>query len=266
MKNRNISNNNEVSIDIDVKKLKKTYYDNDTSLLVIKNLSINVSPGQFVSVFGPNGCGKTTLLNIISGITSFDEGEISVGIDSPDILQIGYVFQDYEKSLFPWRRAVDNIALPLESSIKSRKKRREYVSKFLKQNGILVPKNHYPYQMSGGQKQLVALGRALIGEPKILLMDEPFGALDYQTRMDMEDELLKVWERRRITTLFVSHEIDEAIYLADKLCILGPLPTSVIETINIDFPRPRKRKILQSSEFFKLRLRAIQSFLKAIEK
>lgn len=265
-RNENIKGEIDKSVKLEIRGLKKSYFDNDSELLVIDNVNLDASPGQFVSLFGPNGCGKTTLLNIISGITSADEGYISIGTDSLDLLQIGYVFQDYEKSLFPWRRAIDNIGLPLESSFKRRKERQVIVKNSVSDYGIRIPLNHYPYQMSGGQKQLIALARALIGEPKILLMDEPFGALDYQTRMDMEDELLKIWERKRITTLFVSHEIDEAIYLADKLYILGPLPSSVVETIDIELPRPRLRKILQTKEFFELRLHAINSFLDSTEK
>jgi len=243
-----------------VDHLCKSYADGDSRLLVIDNLSISAAPGQFVSIFGPNGCGKTTLLNVVAGLVPFDSGTASVGGKPPGTFRAGYVFQDYERSLFPWRRAIDNIGLPLEATDGSVRSRRHRVQEFLVRCGIRIPLGHFPYQMSGGQKQLTALARALVGSPHILLMDEPFGALDYQTRLSMADELLRVWHHMRITTLFVSHEIDEAIYLADKLYILSPLPASVVETLEVNLPRPRTRRMLGSEEFLSVRARAIEAF------
>lgn len=247
---------------IRIRGLCKTYHDhrNNHAFTAVHDFNLTVREGEFVSLFGPNGCGKSTLLKVIAGLEPYESGEVSVAGMSPGQAEIGFVFQDFYESLFPWRSALDNIAFPLEARGEGHKKGRIRAREFCEELGIMMPLDSYPYQLSGGQRQMVAIARALIYRPAVLLMDEPFSALDYHTNAGMEDLLLTIWEKLGITILFVSHEIDQAIYLADRVILLSRAPAKVSEDIPITLIRPRHQLLRNSAEFIELQAHALEIF------
>jgi NitT/TauT family transport system ATP-binding protein len=249
-------------VQLSIKGLSKAFSQNGGAHPVVKNLNIDVLSQEFLSIFGPNGCGKSTLVHLIAGILEPDDGTIEFAEMSRTV---GIVFQNYERSLFPWRTCLDNIILPLEADkASSTRQRREIAVSLLEDLGLRLPLGHYPYQMSGGQKQLTCIARAIIHRPSILLLDEPFASLDYQTRIDMQEKLQTIWEKARITTIFVSHEIDEAIFLADRLILLSVRPARLAASFNIPLPRPRDLDALTSQPFVDLRAEILQLFRREI--
>lgn len=207
----------------------------------LQDINLSIRDHEFVCFIGPSGCGKTTLLRIIAGLDDPSSG--SVYLDGDPILgpgpERGMVFQEY--SLFPWRTVIDNIAFGLELKGVNKKERLERSKQYLKMVGLERFSDRYPHELSGGMKQRVAIARALVNDPKALLMDEPFGALDAQTRNIMQSELLRIWEEERSTVVFVTHSVDEAIYLADRIVIMSARPGRIKDVISIDIPRPRVR-------------------------
>jgi NitT/TauT family transport system ATP-binding protein len=242
--------------------VSKAFNHSGEAHVVLKDFSLEVLDKEFISIFGPNGCGKSTLLNLIAGIITPDAGTIEFAAKQADTpVGIGIAFQGYEKSLLPWRTCLDNVALPLEAEKGlSKRRRREMALALIEELGLRLPLNHYPYQMSGGQKQLTCIARAIIRRPSILLLDEPFGSLDYQTRIDMQERLQSIWGKTQITTILVSHEIDEAILLADRLFLLTSRPARVAHCFKIAFSRPRGLAALASSEFVDLRAQILRAF------
>lgn len=234
-------------------------------LPVITNFSLEISKGEIVALFGPNGCGKSTLLNIIAGIEKPDSGEIdNISVMPNEKNSIGYAFQQYENSLFPWLKVIDNIALKYEIEGVPKELRREKALSFAKKFGILLPWNSYPYQLSGGQKQMVALLRSLVYRPELCILDEPISALDYQNALDIMVKISTDWVSDNITALVVSHDIEQAIFLADKVIILTNRPMSVKAIFNIPFKRPRTLDILEKSEFLDIRTKALKAFIQEI--
>lgn len=227
---------------------------------ILQNINLNIKPGLFVTLFGPNGCGKTTLLNIIAGLNKPSSGTVTIDSKHVDKSKIGYVFQNYYESLLPWLTVYKNLLLPLEIQNIEKDKRNQIVNKYLHLIGLENYKNKYPYELSGGLKQLLAIARTFVYDPDILLMDEPFSSLDYQLTSKMHFELLKLWEYTKKTILFVSHQIDEAIYLADEVVILTNKPTQIANIIQVKLPRPRKPEMLVSSEFNMLRGEVLKFF------
>jgi ABC-type nitrate/sulfonate/bicarbonate transport system ATPase subunit len=212
----------------------------DTSRLALGGISFSIAAGALVSLVGPSGCGKSTLLRLIAGLDVPDSGELLVGnekIVGPSA-ERGLVFQD--PNLFPWLTVRRNIEAGLVARGVLREKRSE-VDEFMRLVGLEVFANAYPHHLSGGMAQRVALARALINHPKVLLLDEPLGALDAFTRMRMQDEVLRLWENRRTTMLLVTHDIDEAIYMCDRILIMTPAPGRIDREIDIDLARPRDR-------------------------
>lgn len=209
---------------------------------VLENISFDIKDREFVCLLGPSGCGKTTLLRIAAGLESLDSGTITLNgipIVGPDP-ERGMVFQQY--SLFPWRTIIENITFGLEMQKKESKATlRERIDKYIELVGLENFKNRYPHELSGGMQQRAAIARALANEPEVLLMDEPFGALDAQTRNTLQVELLKIWQHKYITILFVTHSVDEAVFLADKIIVMTSRPGSIREIINVDLPHPRIR-------------------------
>lgn len=209
---------------------------------VLDNVSVEIKEREFVCLLGPSGCGKTTLLRITAGLESLDSGQIflnNMPIVGPDPKR-GMVFQQY--SLFPWRTIIDNITFGLEMQGKeTREQLRQKVGKYIDLVGLEQFKDSYPYELSGGMQQRAAIARALANDPEILLMDEPFGALDAQTRNTLQMELLKIWHHKNITLLFVTHSVDEAVFLADRIIIMTARPGRIKEVIEIDLPHPRIR-------------------------
>jgi NitT/TauT family transport system ATP-binding protein len=252
---------------IKINNLNKTYLDREKgSLEVFKNLNLLIPSRQFLTIFGPNGSGKTTLLKIIAGLVNYDSGKIKIEGNNIKNIKAGYIFQNYKQSLFPWRTNLDNIAFPLEIRGVKRKKSREMVLSFLEKFGIDLPLYSYPYQVSGGQKQLVAIARALIYQPHILLMDEPFGSLDYENRIFMQEKILEIWRKSKLTIIFVSHGIEEAIYLADRTIIFSKKPSlPIVKDIAISLPRPRQQKLKGSLAFANLIKEVSQNFRYAIK-
>jgi ABC-type nitrate/sulfonate/bicarbonate transport system ATPase subunit len=212
-------------------------------------ISLSVAAGELVSVVGPSGCGKSTLLRLIAGLDSPDSGELRVGaeaITAPSA-ERGLVFQD--PNLFPWLTVTGNIEAGLVARRVLREKRPE-VDAFMRLVGLDGFASAYPHHLSGGMAQRVALARALINHPKVLLLDEPLGALDAFTRMRMQDEVLRLWEDRGTTMLLVTHDIDEAIYMSDRIVLMTPRPGRIDQIITVDLARPRQRN---SAEFLRLR-------------
>jgi NitT/TauT family transport system ATP-binding protein len=204
---------------------------------VLERIDIDVRVGEFVCLVGPSGCGKTTLLNVIAGFQKASRGEVYVQgepVRGPDRRRI-YIFQ--EGGVFPWLTVGENVALGLVT--KTETERRGMVQHYLDMVGLMGFERVYPRQLSGGMRQRVELARALAADPAILYMDEPFGALDYFTRFKMRADLMRIWQRERKTVLFVTHDIDEAVQLADRIIVLSPRPASIQAIVDVDLPRPR---------------------------
>jgi NitT/TauT family transport system ATP-binding protein len=235
-----------------VEGLSKAY----SGMVAIARLDFTIEAGEFVCIVGPSGCGKTTLLKCVAGLLSPSEGRVLLHgqevVEPPR--QMALVFQDYSRSLLPWMSVEANVALPLHRRNLSGVEQRTLVSDALGSVGLEVFERHYPWQLSGGMQQRVAMARALAYQPEILLMDEPFASVDAQTRSDLEDLLLAVWRRLRITVLFVTHDIDESVYLADRVVVLSQRPTTVDEILPVGLPRPRDQVTTKErTEFTHLR-------------
>lgn len=216
----------------------------------LSHINLEVRDGEFVSVLGPSGCGKTTLLRIIAGLDNASGGRILLDgnvIDGP-CPRMAMIFQEY--SLYPWRTVIDNIAFGLEMKGMEKQQRREKAFEFLELVGLVDFAGNYPYELSGGMRQRVAVARALAIDPQILLMDEPFGALDAQTRNMLQRELLEIWEKTKKTVVFVTHSVDEAVFLSDRVVVLTPRPGTIRDVVSIDLPRPRERT---GAEFARIR-------------
>lgn len=204
----------------------------------IRDISFAVEPAKFVALLGPSGCGKTTVLRIVDGLIDCDDGRVEVfGAPPRPGPDIGFVFQTFR--LIPWASIQDNVEFGLKSMPLSRAERRERAEKYLQLVGLSKFRQAYPRELSGGMKQRAALARALATDPGILLMDEPFASIDAQTRELMQIELMRIWTVRRPVVLFVTHSVDEAIILADRILLLGPRPGRVVETVEVDLERPR---------------------------
>lgn len=243
-----------------VRSVTKEFKNLSGTTRALEGVNLEVNKGEFVTVFGPNGSGKTTLLNIISGIEKQDSGEVLVHGKNPKDAHVGFVFQNYNESLFPWRTVFENIVFPLEIAKVKKEKQNKIGEDLLNKIQLLHAKDKYVYELSGGQRQLVSICRAIASDPDILIMDEPFSSLDYSTTRKMELELLDVWQEKKITTLFVSHDIDEAIFLADKVIVLSPRPASVKKIFEVKLPRPRTLSMLSSPEFIELRNEILNTF------
>lgn len=221
---------------------------------VLSNLDLSVKAGSFMTIVGPSGCGKSTLLYMIAGLVLPTKGAIRVfgeNFQESDAEKVSMVFQ--EPNLLPWKTALQNVAFPLELRRVALKEREEKAMELLKLVGLEDFARHFPHELSGGMKQRVSIARGLILEPKLLLMDEPFGALDEQTRMRMGQELLKIWERTGKTIIFVTHSINEAVYLSDSVLVLNGKPSSIVDAVDVDLPRPRDIAHMGTPTFGQLR-------------
>lgn len=223
--------------------VRRVFGDENTGEVVaLENFSLTVEPGEFVSLVGPSGCGKSTLLRLIAGLDTPTSGRLlldGVEIESPDYRR-GLVFQD--PTLFPWATVRGNISQgPKARGVLSTSL--EEVDKFISLVGLDGFERSYPHQLSGGMAQRVSLARALVNHPKVLLLDEPLGALDAFTRMNMQDEIVRIWQERSTTMILVTHDVDEAIYLSDRIVIMSPRPGRVDQIIAVPFSRPRARNL-----------------------
>jgi NitT/TauT family transport system ATP-binding protein len=231
---------------LEVIGLRERYVKDGRPIEVLDLDHLAVRDGEFVTIVGPSGCGKTTLLHMLGGFIKADAGRIRVHgrevvAPGPDR---GMVFQEF--ALFPWRTVAGNVAWGLEVQAVPVAEREAIVQRHLELTNLVEFRNHLPGELSGGMKQRVALARVLAFDPKVLLMDEPFGSLDAQTRETMQDELMRIWERTGKTIAFVTHDIEEAVYLADRVVVLTARPARVHEEIVVDLPRPRDRAVRQS--------------------
>jgi NitT/TauT family transport system ATP-binding protein len=245
---------------LEVRGVSKSFTRDEETTAVFEDVSFEVKPGEFLSIVGPSGCGKTTLLRIIGGLTAPTEGEVVIGgkvVDGPGTDR-GFVFQ--QDSLFPWRTLAGNVGFGLEvQGTRSRRggmSRKEWkartdrqVKEAIEMVGLTKFSGHYPHELSGGMRQRVNLARALALGPATLLMDEPFSALDAQTRELMQAELLRIWRQNRSTVIFITHQIDEAVYLSDRVAVMSSGPGRVREMIDIDLPRPRDLEVKRTPAF-----------------
>ena len=220
----------------------------------LDGINLDVAAGEFVSLIGPSGCGKSTLLRLVANLLQPESGRITIAGQHPSrarvARKIGMVFQ--EPALLTWRRALSNVELPLELSGTRDLTGRQHAREILERVGLGDMADRLPNQLSGGQRQRVALARALLQEPEVLLMDEPFGALDQITRDEMNAALLRVWETTGITVLFVTHSLAEAVYLSDRVAVFTPRPGRLREVIAVDLPRPRLPAVRRDPAFFAL--------------
>jgi NitT/TauT family transport system ATP-binding protein len=232
-----------------VEDLTKSFPTPEGALTAVDRLSIAVRDGEFLAVIGPSGCGKSTLFNVIGGLIGGYEGGVTVAgerINGPHPA-VGMVFQ--EESTFPWRTVIENVAFPLEVAGMKKTLRHEKARHFIHMVGLDGFENRYPSELSGGMRQRVSLARTLASEPKILLMDEPFAALDEQTRLLLGDKVLQIQEELKQTTLLITHNITEAVQLADRILVMTYRPGTVKRIVDIDLPRPRSSEIVGSDAF-----------------
>jgi NitT/TauT family transport system ATP-binding protein len=211
----------------------------DERVHALRDINLSIGDGEFVSLLGPSGCGKTTLLKALDGLVPIDHGEIRVNgkkITGPG-RERAFVFQNF--GLFPWRTVMQNVVFPLESAGRPKAEREDVAKHYIEMVGLTKFINHHPHELSGGMQQRVGIARALAVDPEILLMDEPFGALDAQTREVMQVELLQIWERTRKTAVFVTHSVDEAIFLSKRIAVFTPHPGTIEEILEVPFGYPR---------------------------
>jgi NitT/TauT family transport system ATP-binding protein len=226
---------------LEISGLAKTYGAGAKATHALRDVSFTVEDGEFVCVVGPSGCGKTTLLKCVAGLLRPTHGETVLRgkrVTSPPE-EMALVFQEYGRSLMPWASVRNNVLLPLRHKQLNKRERAQLVEDAVGAVGLTRVIDHYPWELSGGMQQRVAIARALAYQPSILLMDEPFASVDAQTRADLEDLVLRVWDEYRITILFVTHDIDESVYLADRVVVLTHSPTEVKEIVEVDLGRPR---------------------------
>lgn len=239
---------------IDIRNLNMVYQTRNTQTVALSDASLNVSEGEFISLIGPSGCGKTTLLRIIADLIQPTSGHISVAGKNPRQARLdreyGYVFQ--APALLEWRSVLKNVMLPLEIMGFPRQEHQAKAAKLLDMVGLKDFHNSYPWQLSGGMQQRVSIARALAFDPKLLLMDEPFGALDEITREAMNLELLRIWQETKKTVMFVTHSIPEAVFLSSRIVVMTPRPGKIEKIIDVHLPYPRDVETRESQAFFEL--------------
>ncbi|TGE31873.1 ABC transporter ATP-binding protein [Desulfosporosinus sp. Sb-LF] len=241
-----------------IDQVGKVFSTKGGEMVALDRTSFKVKEGEFITILGPSGCGKSTILRIVAGLEEPSSGKVyldghEVKGPGPDR---GMVFQSY--TLYPWLTVEDNIAFGLKLKGTSQKQCKEVAQHYLELIGLNGFEKHYPIQLSGGMKQRVAIARALANDPEILLMDEPFGALDAQTRSIMQEILLKAWEESKKTILFITHDVEESIFLADSVYVMTARPGRLKENISVNLPRPRDYNIKSSSEFLSLKNRLLE--------
>jgi NitT/TauT family transport system ATP-binding protein len=243
---------------IDIHEVSITLGENKEAFEAVQGLDCQIEPGEFVCILGPSGCGKSTLLGALAGHLQPRTGTLQVDglpVQGPSP-QRGMVFQHH--TLFPWRRVRDNIAFGLKMSGVGKAERHAAADEMLSLVGLDGFAECWPDQLSGGMQQRVEIARVLINRPRLLLMDEPFGALDALTRLKMQELLLDIWTRIRTTVVFVTHDIDEALFLADRILVMSSRPGRIIEDLRLDFPRPRTTELVTSHEFSRLKRHCLE--------
>jgi NitT/TauT family transport system ATP-binding protein len=252
----------ESAAHITVRGLSKTFGD----AAVYERFDVDIARGEFVSVFGPNGCGKSTLINLIAGLIVPDGGEILFGGKTLATTKIGYVFQNYREALFPWLTAWNNIEYPLKLMKLAPRERRARVERLVTRLGIKIDLARYPYELSGGQQQLVSILRALVVEPEVLFLDEPFSALDYEMTLFMREQLQRLFLETRTTTVLVSHDLEEAVYLADRVLLLTRRPARIADDVPMPLTRPRSDETLSDADYVRLKGHCLEVFQREVRK
>jgi NitT/TauT family transport system ATP-binding protein len=250
-------NGESPDVKIDVRHVWKTFHHRrgklDVPVVALRDATLSIHPGEFVCLIGPSGCGKTTLLRLMDGLLEPDRGEVLIdGVhEAAPGPHAGFVFQSFR--LLPWRTVLDNVEFPLQMQGVPPTQRRARAGDYLRLVGLEDFAHSYPHELSGGMQQRVGLARALCLEPQILLMDEPFAALDAQTREFMQIELSRIWAATGVAVVFVTHSLDEAIFLADRVVLMTPRPGRVDEVLSVPLPRPRTYEVRAAPEFVELR-------------
>lgn len=243
----------ERNIKVKIDNVRKVFNTRNGEMVALNGVSLDIMENEFICVVGPSGCGKSTLLNIIAGLSEATSG--TVYCDGKEVTgtgtERGVVFQQY--ALFPWMTVRKNVEFGLKLQGKGREEASEIAMKYLKMVDLQDFANHYPKELSGGMKQRVAIARAYAVNPSVLLMDEPFGALDAQTRTQLQSELLETWQKERKTCFFITHDVDEAIILAQKVIIMSARPGRIKEIVDIDIPYPRNQETKMTKEFLDLK-------------
>jgi NitT/TauT family transport system ATP-binding protein len=250
------------SAHVTIRGLSKRFHDT----VVYERLDLDIPRGKLVSVFGPNGCGKSTLINMIAGLIPSDAGEILFDGKPLRDIKFGYVFQNYREALFPWLRSLDNIEYPLKLMKLPKAERRARTQRLLAHLGVKIDLNRYPYELSGGQQQLVSIMRALVVEPEILFLDEPFSALDYEMTLFMRDQLQRIFVETGTTTVLVSHDLEEAVYLADRILLLSRRPAAVADYVHYHAARPRTDATLSQHDFVRVKAHCLDVFQREVRK
>jgi len=239
---------------IQIQNVGQVFRTSGTEVVALADVSLDIKPGRFVVLVGPSGCGKSTLLMMLAGLREQTSGTILINgapIAAPDPNRVGVVFQ--EASLFPWLTAEDNVEFPLALRGVAKSERRAKAEEMLKLVGLEGFGKRHPHELSGGMKQRVSIARGLVQDPPVLLMDEPFAALDEQTRMTMGDELLRIWAATGKTVVFVTHSLTEAVYLADEVAVMSARPGRIVDLLQVQLPRPRTYEMLSGDAFGSLR-------------
>ena len=245
---------------ITIRGLSKSF--NDT--VIYDKFDLDLPQGEFISIFGSNGCGKSTLINMISGLMPVDAGQVLFDGQTIQETRLSYVFQNYRDALFPWLRAIDNIHYPLKLMGLSRRERDQRVEQLLADFGVKIDLNSYPYMLSGGQQQTVSILRALVTNPEVLFLDEPFSALDYEMTLFMREQLQRMFMKTKTTTLLVSHDLEEAVQLANHVLLLTRRPTRVADFVDIDLPWPRNTESVIDPRFVALKSHCLAVFQRQI--
>jgi len=244
---------------VELRAVSKGFPGIPAPLSVLRDVNLAVSEGELVTFFGPNGCGKTTLLNVIAGLAAPDSGAMTRNggaCDSP----VGYVFQNHADTLLPWRTVYGNLAFPLELQRAAAAGHAKRIADTLRLFHLQEHSHKYAYELSGGLKQLLSIARAAVYDPRLLLLDEPFSALDYSLSRMFWIRFREFWAQQRITTLFVSHNVDEAVFLGDRVCVLSARPAHIVADIHVPFGPDRKLDLLGTPEFFAVRAKVLEAF------
>lgn len=250
---------------LSIQNVQKSFANHGTTELVLKDINLTIREGEFVSLLGPSGCGKSTLLNIVAGLLNPSEGTITLEnhqITKPG-KDRGMVFQ--QAALFPWLSVEENVMFPLKKEMK-KKEAREVAQKYLQLVQLSPYAKHSPHELSGGMQQRVAIARALAMNPRVLLMDEPFGALDEQTRIRLHEELEKIWLETKKTILFVTHSIQEAVKLSDRIIVMGTHPGTILKDIQVQIERPREKHIHEMAQYEEMIMKLLKSEIDKIAK
>ena len=242
-----------------IEHISKTFINNKVENKVLENINLDIKEGEFVSLLGPSGCGKTTLLTIIGGFQSCEEGQVLLNnkvVDRPGIDR-AFVFQNY--ALFPWKTVKANVEFPMKQQKLSKEEREKKLEELLEISDLKGKEKMYPHQLSGGMKQRVAVIRALACNPEVLLMDEPLGAVDFQMRQNLQEQLENIWIKNKITAIMGTHDVDEAVYMSDRVVVMSRDKGRIIEDLKIDLGRPRDR---ESDEYLEYKNRLTKQLSK----